>query len=220
MPDIFLLIGNKNYSSWSLRPWLALKQCGIPFEEKLVPLDRPDTVERIRAYSPSGRVPFLRHDGVEVWESLAICEYLSEAFPEARLWPHDMAARAHARAVSNEMHAGFAALRYNLPMDASRDLSAQSRAARVAGEIARITDIWTQCRQRFGAEGPFLFGRFSIADCMYAPVVTRFRTHGVALTELTEAYAATIMGLPAMKDWIEAARREPWVLQHPVFSQP
>ena len=102
MPDIFLLIGNKNYSSWSLRPWLALKQCGIPFEEKLVPLDRPDTVERIRAYSPSGRVPFLRHNGVEVWESLAICEYLSEAFPEARLWPHDMAARAHARAVSND----------------------------------------------------------------------------------------------------------------------
>jgi glutathione S-transferase len=220
MPDLFLLIGNRKYSSWSLRAWLALKQSGIAFEEKLVPLDEPDTRQRILAFSPSGKVPFLRHGAIEAWESLAICEYLNEAFPAARLWPTDAAARAHARAVSNEMHAGFAELRYNLPMDLSRDLSTKSRADRVAGQIARIQEIWTGCRRRFGAEGPFLFGRFSIADCMYAPMVTRFRTYGVALEPVPEAYAAAMMSLPAMQDWIAAAKAEPWTLDYPVWQEP
>jgi glutathione S-transferase len=220
MSEVFLLIGNKNYSSWSLRPWLALKQSGIAFDEKLVPLDQPDTRERILAYSPSGRVPLLRHGEIEVWESLAICEYLNEAFPEAGLWPRARTARAHARAVSNEMHAGFAELRHNLPMDASRDLRAKSRAARVAGEIARIEQIWTQARERYGSEGPFLFGRFSIADCMYAPVVSRFRTYGVALGSIAAAYVDTILNLPSMQEWIEAARQERWSIHHAVLDQP
>jgi glutathione S-transferase len=219
MTDLFLLIGNKNYSSWSLRPWLALAQSGIAFEEKLVPLDQPNTRAEIGAHSPSGRVPFLRHGGIEVWESLAICEYLNEAFPEARLWPRDRAARAHARAVSNEMHAGFSELRYNLPMDIRADLKAKSRAVHVAGDITRIQSIWTECRTRFGAEGPFLFGRFSIADCMYAPVTTRFRTYGVKLEPACESYVAAMTALPAMKAWAEAARREPWSITYPVFSQ-
>jgi glutathione S-transferase len=219
MTDLFLLIGNKNYSSWSLRPWLALAQSGIAFEEKLVPLDQPNTRAEIEAFSPSGRVPFLRHGRIEVWESLAICEYLNETFPDAGLWPRDRAARAHARAVSNEMHAGFGELRYNLPMDIRADLKARSRAAHVAGDIARIQRIWTECRGRFGAEGPFLFGRFSIADCMYAPVTTRFRTYGVSLEPDCESYIAAMTALPAMQAWAEAARQEPWSITYPVFSR-
>jgi glutathione S-transferase len=220
MSDVFLLIGNKNYSSWSLRPWLALKQSGISFEEKLVPLDQPDTRARILAFSPSGRVPLLRHGEVEVWESLAICEYLNEAFPEAQLWPRERAARAHARAISNEMHAGFVELRHNLPMDMRRELTAKSRAARVPGEIARIEQIWTQARERYGSEGPFLFGRFSIAGCMYAPVVSRFRTYGVELGPVGAAYVAAILNMPAMQEWLEAARNEPWVIRYPVLDDP
>jgi glutathione S-transferase len=220
MTDIFLLIGNKKYSSWSLRAWLALKQSAIAFEEKLVPLDQPDTRQQILAHSPSGKMPFLRHGAIEIWESLAICEYLNEAFPAARLWPADPVARAHARAVSNEMHSGFADLRYNLPMDVSRDLRSKNRADRVGDSIARIQEIWTGCRRRFGAEGPFLFGRFSIADCMYAPVVTRFRTYGVALEPVPEAYAATMMAQTAMQDWIAAAKAEPWTLDYPVWNEP
>jgi len=219
MADLFLLIGNKKYSSWSLRAWLALAQSGLAFEEKVVALDRPDTTERILAYSPSGRVPFLRHGTIEIWESLAICEYLNEAFPALRLWPEDRAARAHARAVSNEMHAGFAELRYNLPMDVSRDLRAISRAGKVAGEIARIEAIWTQCRQRFGAGGPFLFGDFSIADCMYAPVVTRFHTYGVSLAPATQAYVETMLGLASLQSWIAGAKAEPWVIEYPVWKE-
>jgi glutathione S-transferase len=213
--DVFLLIGNKKYSSWSLRPWLVLKHTGIDFQEQLVPLDRPDTTQKILAFSPSGRVPFLRHGKIEVWESLAICEYLAEAFPAAGLWPKDVAARAQARAVSNEMHAGFGELRRYLPMDVSQDLSGESLAHHVAGDIARIQKIWTDCRQRYGKEGPFLFGRFSVADGMFAPVVTRFATYGVKLEPVAAAYVEMIMKLPAMKEWVEAGRREPWVIVYP-----
>jgi glutathione S-transferase len=219
MAALFLLIGNKNYSSWSLRPWLALKQSGIAFDETLIPLDQKDSKAQILKHSPSGKVPFLRHGKIEIWESLAICEYLAEAYPQAQLWPQDAAARAHARAISSEMHAGFAELRYNLPMDACRELKAKSRAGKVPGDIARVQQIWTDARKRFGAGGPFLFGRFSIADCMFAPVVTRFRTYGVKLEAVPEAYCATIMALPAMVEWIEAAKREPWVIDYPVFKE-
>jgi glutathione S-transferase len=215
MAGLFLLIGNKKYSSWSLRAWLVLKQAGLAFEEKLVPLDRPDTRASILKYSPSGKVPFLRHGNVEVWESLAIGEYLAEAFPAAGLWPKDVVARARARTVSSEMHAGFGDLRRYLPMDVGRDLKSESRAQHVAGDIARIQQIWTDCRQRFGQEGPFLFGRFSIADAMFAPVVTRFQTYGVTLDPVCAAYRDTIMNLPAMKEWVEAARRESWVIVYP-----
>ena len=146
MADLFLLIGNKKYSSWSLRPWLGLKQAGLSFDEQLVALDRPDTRANILKFSPSGKVPFLRHGKIEVWESLAMCEYLAEAFPAAGLWPKDVAARAQARAVSNEMHASFGELRRYLPMDVSQDLKSESRAQHVAGDIARVQQIWTDCR--------------------------------------------------------------------------
>ena len=219
MAELFLLIGNKKYSSWSLRPWLALKHCGLDFEEQLVALDRPDTAEKIHAFSPSGRVPFLRHGTVEVWESLAILEYLAEAFPAAKLWPEDRAARAHARAVSNEMHGGFAELRYTLPMDVSRDHHDQNRAAKVQGQVDRIEGIWTDCRKRHAGEGPFLFGRFSNADCMFAPVATRIATYGVKLGPAAAAYVDTIMKLPAMQEWIAAAKREPWVIEYPVWKE-
>jgi glutathione S-transferase len=218
--DVFLLIGNKKYSSWSLRPWLVLKQSGIDFEEQLVPLDRPDTTEKILAFSPSGRVPFLRHGKIEVWESLAICEYLAEAFAAAKLWPEDRAARAHARAVSNEMHGGFAELRHYLPMDVSRDHRDKNRAAKVQGQVDRIQAIWSDCRKRHGGEGPFLFGRFSIADGMFAPVATRFHTYGVALAPENAAYVDTIMNLPAMRAWVEGAKREPWEITYPAWNEP
>jgi glutathione S-transferase len=220
MAALFLLIGNKKYSSWSLRPWLALKHSGIDFEEQLVPLDQPDTAAKIRAFSPSGRVPFLRHGAIEVWESLAILEYLAEAFPAAKLWPEDRAARAHARAVSNEMHGGFAELRYNLPMDVSRDHRDKNRAAKVRDQVDRIQGLWADCRRRHGGEGPFLFGRFSNADCMFAPVVTRLRTYGVKLEPPAASYVDTIMALPSMQAWIEEAKREPWVLDYPVWKEP
>jgi glutathione S-transferase len=219
MAALFLLIGNKKYSSWSLRPWLALKQSGLDFEEQLVALDQPDTAAKIRAFSPSGRVPFLRHGTVEVWESLAILEYLAETFPAAQLWPEDKVARAHARAVSNEMHGGFAELRYTLPMDVSRDHRDKNRAAKVQDQVDRIEALWTDCRKRHGATGPFLFGHFSIADCMFAPVVTRFDTYGVKLGAPAAAYVQTIMALPAMKSWVEAAKREPWVIEYPVWKE-
>ena len=215
MADLFLLIGNKKYSSWSLRAWLVLKQAGLAFDEQLVALDRPDTRANILKFSPSGKVPFLRHGKIEVWESLAIGEYLAEAFPAAGLWPKDSAARAQARAVSNEMHGGFGDLRRYLPMDVSQDLKDESRAHHVAGDIARIQQIWTDCRKRFGAEGPFLFGRFSVADAMFAPVATRFSTYGVKLEPVAAAYVETIMNLPAMKEWVDGARREPWVIVYP-----
>jgi len=219
MADVFLLIGNKKYSSWSLRPWLVLKHSGIAFEEQLVPLDQPDTTAKILAFSPSGKVPFLRHGKVEVWESLAICEYLAEAFPQAKLWPADAAARAQARAVSNEMHGGFGQLRYHLPMDVSRDHRDKNRAAKVQSEVDRIQAIWSDCRKRHGGDGPFLFGRFSIADGMFAPVATRFRTYGVSLAPENAAYVETIMTLPAMQDWVAAAKREPWEIVYPVWKE-
>jgi glutathione S-transferase len=215
MAGLFLLIGNRKYSSWSLRPWIVLKQAGLTFEEKLVRLHQPDTTAKIKKYSPSGKVPFLKHGKVEVWESLAICEYLAEAFPKAGLWPKDKAARARARAVANEMHGGFADLRRYLPMDVNRRIDEPARAAAVKGEIDRIAEIWSQCRRKFGKDGPFLFGKFSIADGMYAPVVTRFVTYGVKLPPVAAAYVKTMINLPAMQEWIAAADKESWLIEYP-----
>lgn len=215
MAGPLLLIGNRKYSSWSLRPWIVMKQAGIKFDEKFVALQQPDTKAKILKFSPSGKVPFLRHGKIEVWESLAIMEYLNEAFPKAGLWPKDKAARAHARAVSNEMHGGFADLRRYLGMDVSRRIEAGARIAAVQGEIDRIVAIWTGCRRKYGKGGPFLFGKFSIADGMYAPVVTRFTTYGVPLPAAAAAYVKTMMNLPAMQEWIAAAMKEPWVIDYP-----
>ncbi len=215
MAGLFLLIGNKKYSSWSLRPWIVMKQAGLKFDEQFVALQQPNTKANILKYSPSGKVPFLRHGKIEVWESLAICEYLNEAFPKAGLWPRDKAARSQARAASNEMHGGFADLRRYLPMDVSRKIDDPSRARAVKGEIDRICAIWAQCRRNYGKGGPFLFGKFSIADGMFAPVVTRFTTYGVKLPPVAAAYVKTMMALPAMKEWIAAAKEEPWVIDYP-----
>lgn len=221
MNQLTLTIGNKNYSSWSLRPWLALKKTGQPFGEELIVLRQPDTKQRILAQSAAGKVPVLKHGAVLVWESLAICEYLAEIFPAAGLWPAETGARAHARAISSEMHAGFAELRKNMPMDVAHDRSAQSRAHLVKDEIERIRQIWVEARGHWGAKaGAFLFGDFTIADAMFAPVVTRFRTYGVALDDVCTRYMQAILDWPGFKEWEAAARAEPHVIDFDIFRQP
>lgn len=212
MPSLTIVLGNKAYSSWSLRPWLALKQTGEPFEEVVIPLRQPDTKERILAHSPAGKVPVLRHGDRVVWDSLAIGEYLAETFPAAGLWPDDAHARAVARSVSAEMHAGFAPLRTHMAMNLKERLPGTGRTPEVDADIARIVALWTDARARFGRGGLFLFGRFSIADAMYAPVVTRFDTYGVELPPAARAYADAVLDLPAMREWTAAAKAEPWVL--------
>ncbi len=209
MAPLTLVVGTKNYSSWSLRPYLALAHTGQPFQEVVIQLGEPDTTQKILQHSPSGKVPLLKHGDVSIWDSLAICEYLAETFPEARLWPEDKAARAVARSVTAEMHSGFTALRQHMSMNLHARKPGQGRAPGVAEDIARITALWNDCRARFGQGGPFLFGRFTIADAFYAPVVTRFVTYGVELDAVGAAYRDAVLALPAMKAWTEAARHEP-----------
>jgi len=215
MGDIAIVIGNKNYSSWSLRGWLALKGTGVAFEEILIPLLRqPTTRSELRQHSPSGKVPVLKHKGTIVWESLAIGEYLADVYPAAKLWPADLAARAHARAVSAEMHAGFVALRTNMPMDMRASHPGRGLTAEVQSDIDRIGAIWRECRERYGRGGPYLFGDFTVADAMYAPVASRFTTYGVGLDPVCEAYRKTVMEHPALETWYAAARREPWTIDY------
>jgi glutathione S-transferase len=218
MADITIYVGNKNYSSWSMRPWLALKQAGAAFEEVIIRLYEEGAGANLRRHSPSARVPVLRHGATTVWESLAICEYLAEQFPAARLWPEDRAARAHARAISSEMHAGFGALRANLPMDIRGRWQLGDRMDKVRADVERITAIWRECRERFGkiGSGDFLFGSFTIADAMFAPVTTRFVTYGVPLDAESSAYVETMHRWPAMAEWIAAAKAEPWVISYDV----
>ena len=206
MSDLTLIIGNKNYSSWSLRPWLAMKQAGIDFTEIRIALDTPTTYQEIRRYSPTGKVPILQHHQLTVWESLAICEYIAECTPT--LWPKDRVARAVARSVSAEMHSGFATLRQNMPMDCRARQCVIGINSALQADIDRITSIWRNCRQQFGADGNFLFGQFSIADAMFAPAVSRFITYDVELDSVAQAYADTICELPAMQAWVEAANSE------------
>jgi glutathione S-transferase len=207
-----LIVGNKNYSSWSLRPWIAMKVAGIPFEEEVISLDAEDFKQRTTKISGTGKVPALDDDGVHVWESLAILEYLAERFPQAGLWPADPIARAHARAIAAEMHAGFVPLRRHLPMNVRRPPKAHALAPEVAANVHRIDAMWTDCRNRFGAGGPFLFGAFGAADAMYAPVASRFHTYVVDLSPSARAYVAAVMALPAFVEWEAAAVQEPWVL--------
>jgi glutathione S-transferase len=207
-----LFIGNKNYSSWSLRPWLALKVAGIAFEEVLIPLREPTSKQDILRHSPSGKVPCLKIGDTAVWDSLAICEWANEQAPAAGLWPADPMARAVARSVAAEMHSGFAPLRQNMPMDVRERRPGQGMTTEVQADINRITAIWRDCRSRFGEGGPFLFGQFSIADAMYAPVVFRFQTYQPQLDEVAQAYIATMTDHPAMREWTEAAKREPWFI--------
>ena len=208
MPSLTLIIGNKNYSSWSLRPWLLLRQAGIPFDEVRIPLYAPGSTEALAAWSPSGKVPALHDGDLRVWDSLAICEYLNERFPDKQLWPADAAARAVARSVSAEMHAGFSALREHMPMNIRARRPGQGRTPECLADVARILAIWTECRARFGGGGNFLFGRFCIADAMYAPVVLRFQTYGVALEGAARDYADAVLALPALREWVAAGVAE------------
>jgi glutathione S-transferase len=208
MSLLVLVVASKHLSSWSLRPWLVVEHLGVPYREVVVPLRRPDTAERIRAHSPSGRLPALVDGETRVWDSLAICEYLAERHPAARLWPEDPATRAFARSIVCEMHAGFAALRQELPVDFRAAPVCRQPSPAAAADIARIRGIWRECRARYGAGGPFLFGHFTIADAFYAPVVGRFRTHGVALDGPEAAWADAIWALPAMQKWLGAAQAE------------
>ncbi len=215
MSDLTLIVASKNYSSWSLRPYLALAQTGQPFQEVLITLDQPDTSANILKYSPSGRVPALRHGELVIWDSLAICEYLAETFPAAKLWPEDKAARALARSVTAEMHSGFQALRNNLPMNLRARKPGQGHdAPGVKDDVRRIQALWNECRARFGKGGPFLFGAFSIADAFYAPVVSRFVTYEVPLDAVGAAYRDAVLGLPAMKKWMADAAAEPPVKRY------
>jgi len=212
MADLTLVIGNKAYSSWSLRPWLLLRESGIPFKEILIPLYQPESPRRIREHSPSGRVPALVDGATTIWDSLAICEYVAERFPEARGWPEAPGDRAVARSVSAEMHSGFGAVRSELPMNVRGRRSGVTPSTAAQNEIDRILEIWRDCRKRFGAGGPFLFGRFGIADAMYAPVVTRFATYGVELAGAERDYSEAVQALPSLKDWTKAARAEAAVI--------
>jgi glutathione S-transferase len=207
-----LVIGNKNYSSWSLRPWIAMKVAGIPFAEELIPLYEPGSRERVLAFSPAGKVPVLVDGTLHIWESLAIIEHLADAFPDAGLWPSETDARGHARTVAAEMHAGFAPLRRHLPMNMWRPVGRRELPPEVADNVRRIDTIWTDCRTRFSRGGAFLFGPFTGADAMYAPVVSRFATYGVEVGPQARAYMEAVMALPAWGEWHSAALQEPWVL--------
>jgi glutathione S-transferase len=215
-----LIIGNKNYSSWSLRPWLAMKVAGIAFEETVISFDAPDFKARVTAFSGAGRVPVLIDGDVRVWESLAILEYLAEKSPAAGLWPRQANARARARAVASEMHAGFLALRRHLPMNVARPVKKRALDTDAMADAARIDAVWRECRAQFGGAGAFLFGPFGAADAMYAPVVWRFHTYAIEVSAAARAYMNAVMALPASVEWREAARRETWVLPHDEVDWP
>jgi len=200
-----LIVGNKNYSSWSFRPWIAMKVAGIPFEEEVISLNAEDFKQRVSKISGTGKVPALADGNVQVWESLAILEYLAERFPGAHLWPTDPAARA-------EMHAGFVPLRRHLPMNMWRPVARRDLTPEVQSNVRRIDAIWTDCRTRHGRGGAFLFGAFGAADAMYAPVVARFHTYAVEVGAVARAYMEAVMALPAWREWRAAALVEPWVL--------
>ncbi|HLL27274.1 MAG TPA: glutathione S-transferase family protein [Xanthobacteraceae bacterium] len=208
-----LLLGNKNYSSWSMRPYLALAHHKVPFEEIVVPLYEGDYKQAILKYSPAGKVPVLIDGDIAVWESLAILDHLAEKFPKLALWPADPAARAYARAISAEMHAGFAALRQACPMNLKRAPKPIALSPEAVADIARVAQIWNDARKRFGKGGDFLFGEFSAADCMYAPVATRFRTYAVEPDPVSAAYVEAIHRLPAFIAWREAGLKEPWSMK-------
>lgn len=213
MVEFTIYIANKNYSSWSLRAWLMLKAVGVPFEEVLIPLDQPNTRTEILRYSPSGRVPALAHGPLVLWETLAIGEYLAERFPAARLWPILSEARAVARAAAAEMHAGFAEVRRYLPMNMRSSFPHRGVTPEVQADINRITALWHDCRKRFGTGGEFLFGHFTIADAMYAPVVSRLRTYKVKLDAASAAYVDAVAAWPAYQEWLAAARNEPMIIE-------
>jgi glutathione S-transferase len=205
---VILVIANKNYSSWSMRPWVLLRQAGIPFEEVQLKFDDSAGVAGVERYSPTCKVPVLVVDGEPVWDSLAICETVAELHPQKGLWPAAVDARRVARSICAEMHAGFQALRSAMPMNLRSRHPGKGRNPQSEKDIERVIAIWTSCRERFGAGGDFLFGRFGVADAFYAPVVTRFETYAVPLPPAAQAYAEAVRSAAAVREWTEAARRE------------
>lgn len=212
-----LIIGNKAYSSWSLRPWILLATLHIPFEETVIALYRDDSKRKLLKYAPTGQVPVLIDEDVVVWESLSILEYLAEKFPRKGIWPSDPVARAHARSLCAEMHAGFVALRTNCSTNFRREprerLLPAERAAAVAADVARIEKAWAGARRNFGAAGPFLFGLFCAADAMFAPVVNRLHVYKLPISRATRKYCDTMLALPAYRAWLADAAKETWVIE-------
>ena len=209
MTDHTLIIGDKHLSSWSLRPWFLMKQAGIPFTEHKVLLDRPESRANLAKVSPSGLVPVLKTPDTEIWDSLSIAEYLNEAFPEKQLWPTDVKARAHARSISAAMHSGFSSLRIVWPMMFARENLKHTTSGGVQRDVDRIVKLWTDARKNFGGNGPFLYGGFSIADAMFAPVASRFKTYGpLAMTDEARAWMTMLLALPVLKEWGTEAAEE------------
>lgn len=222
--ELLLVLGNKNLSSWSLRPWVLVRQAGVPFRDRVLPFEAEGWRDAIAALSPTRRVPVLHHGELVVWDSLAICEYVADLFPDARLWPGDRAARAVARAVSAEMHSGFPNMRRDLSMEVVARHPRRPFSRETEDDLARVQAIWAECRVRASAlagddAGPFLFGRFSIADAMFAPVIWRFRTYGVELTGDVRDYYETMLALPAMREWEQAAIAEVKALAEAAAAQ-
>ncbi len=213
MSELTLVIGNKNYSSWSLRAWLFLKQVGVTFCEHRIPMDTERWQREIGQYSPSRRVPVLRHGSQVVWDSLAICEYVNERFADGKGWPEEVERRAHARSISAEMHSGFPHLRGELPMNCRAHLPGLPISEAAGADVRRVLEIWRACRERYAGLGPYLFGDFSIADAMFAPVVMRFRTYEPAVGPLETAYMESMMALPALTEWLDAARAEKEIIE-------
>jgi glutathione S-transferase len=219
-----LIIANKVHSSWSMRPWLLLTHFGIPFEEVLIPFgptfDDPDWKRQVKAHNPAGKVPALVDGATQVWESLSIMEYVADLRPDLAIWPKDRAARALARSISSEMHAGFSAMRNACPVNLGKRHAPKDRGPKVAADVARITQIWNDCRAHHGAGGPFLFGQFTAADAMYAPVCTRLRSYSISADPVSEAYCDAIYALPAFKAWRDAALKEPWIVPEDEMDEP
>jgi glutathione S-transferase len=217
-----LVIANKAYSSWSLRPWILMTVKHIPFEEDIIPLDTPEFRPRVSAYQAGSTVPILVDGDVTVWESLAIMDYLDDCFPGRGIWPDERRAKAFARTISAEMHAGFRGLRAACPMNVRKRFAARDRGDLVAKDVARVTDLWRRARGGFGshAGGPFLFGDFSAADAMFAPVVTRLQTYSIPVDAQTRAYMDAVLDLPAFRAWQEAGMRETWVVAHDEVDEP
>jgi len=207
--DFHLILGSKNTSSWSLRPWLLMKAKAIPFDETIITLRQPDTKANILEHSPSGLVPVLKHGSLILWDSLAIMEYLAELYADRQLWPFETEARAIARSVAHEMHSGFGPLRQNMPMDCLGRYPGDGMTDEVAANIKRIEAVWTEMRTRFADDGPFLFGHFTIADAMYAPVVSRFLTYEVKLNDTAQAYCDTVWQMEEIAEWLQGCEPVP-----------
>ena len=209
-----LVVANKAYSSWSMRPWMVLKHFEIPFEDIVIPMGRPETRAEMLQHAPSGKCPSLRDGSISVWDSLAIIEYLAETYPSFPIWPRGTGARAHARSLSAEMHSGFSALRSECPMNIRRPRRAIKVSEDVLADVKRIDEAFVNARARFGSAAAFLFGEFTAADAMFAPVVNRFDTYDLPVSDTTRAYMAAVKALPAWQAWERDAFAEPWRMAH------